>query len=129
MPLCGRRISSALQTNSSASGIRFPVPNACVRVYVRPQAGRERALGGALRAPLPNAVRLFCATNTQANVGQLQNPAHRSFERLGGPTFAKANPESIRGSSLRFALRSKRRLERMTRLELATSTLARWMFC
>src|SRR5262249_56310418 len=102
MPLCGRRISSALQTNSSASGIRFPVPNACVRVYVRPQAGRERALGGALRAPLPNAVRLFCATNTQANVGQLQNPAHRSFERLGGPTFATANPESIPIPNLPF---------------------------
>src|SRR6266704_3639996 len=29
-------------------------------------------------------------------------------------------------SSLRFALRAKRRLERVTRLELATSTLARW---
>src|SRR5438034_2890771 len=29
-------------------------------------------------------------------------------------------------SSLRFALRAKRRLERVTRLEIATSTLARW---
>jgi hypothetical protein len=50
-------------------------------------------------------------------------PANRSFTRSGGPPSLKLRRTR---SSLRFALRFKRRLERVTRLELATATLARW---
>src|SRR5438067_738994 len=48
--------------------------------------------------------------------------ASRSLDGPGGPP----SPWLRRArSSLRFALRTKRRLERVTRLELATSSLAR----
>src|SRR6266566_574023 len=49
-------------------------------------------------------------------------PASRSLGRLRGPPPLKLRRTR---STLRFALRSKRRLERVTRLELATSSLAR----
>ena len=50
-------------------------------------------------------------------------PASHSLSRSGGPPSLKLGGTR---SSLRFALRFKRRLERVTRLELATATLARW---
>jgi hypothetical protein len=53
-------------------------------------------------------------------------PASRSLGHFWAARLRQGYPERIRGSSLRFTLRSKRRLERVTRLELATSTLARW---
>src|SRR5436190_11833509 len=101
--------------NRSASGIQFPVPDALIRVCVRSRAGRERAPEGGLRALQPNVIRLFCATDTQGNSIACRLWAARLRQRCGALAPA-----------LRFALRSKRRLERVTRLELATSTLARW---
>src|ERR1700704_4094626 len=65
----------------------------------------------------------LCQTPTPGRFTETPYKSSCSLAVFGRSAFARGYGGR---SSLRFALRFKRRLERVTRLELATSTLARW---